>query len=231
MENKILKGEIFGFNYVLTRKSVKNINIRIKNDGIVYISAPFRADKAYIESVLEKNAPKIRKSIEKLKNTPKIGEKTPVSMRFLGKEYDLKYIEKNKEFSDINGNFFEISTRVSHTYENITAIIKNWQIKKCMSIYKKINDEVYADFIKKGYKIPHAQITIKDMKSRWGSCNFVNGRISMNLKLCEYEKCCIYSVFYHEYMHFIHHDHSKNFHRDLNAIFPDYEKCHKMLSK
>ena len=48
MENKILKGEIFGFNYVLTRKSVKNINIRIKNDGIVYISAPFRADKAYI---------------------------------------------------------------------------------------------------------------------------------------------------------------------------------------
>ena len=96
MENKILKGEIFGFNYVLTRKSVKNINIRIKNDGIVYISAPFRADKAYIESVLEKNAPKIRKSIEKLKNAPKTGEKAPVSMRFLGKEYDLKYIEKKR---------------------------------------------------------------------------------------------------------------------------------------
>lgn len=231
MENNFLKGEICGFTYILTRKNVKNINIRIKADGIVYISAPFRTNTIYIESVLEKNAPKIKKSIEKLKNSSKAEEKIPVSMKFLGKEYKIKYIDKNREFSDINGDFFEISTRVSHTYENITAIIKNWQLKKCMILYKKINDEVYADFIKSGYKVPLSQITIKDMKSRWGSCNYVKGKISMNLKLCEYEKICIYSVFYHEYMHFIHHDHSKKFHKDLNLIFPDYEKCHKMLGE
>lgn len=60
--------------YELTRKSVKNINLRIKPDGI-YVSAGRWVSEKYIESFLLSKADFILKAKEKLKNNNAVSKK------------------------------------------------------------------------------------------------------------------------------------------------------------
>ena len=53
---KTIKTELGDIHYVLTRKSVKNINFRFKPDGIVYISASRSIPERFIRQLIEKNA-------------------------------------------------------------------------------------------------------------------------------------------------------------------------------
>lgn len=227
IDNKI--SQTAGIKYVFTRKNVKNINFRIKSDGIVYISAPYSTNKEFVEDYLSRNKEKFLSKIEKISALSESENNVPEYMCFLGRRYKIIYIFQNYEYAEIKGNNFVISTELKHTLENITLIIKNWQLKQCMGMYNKINKEVYTDFRKHGYEVPLARIYIKDMTSRWGSCNYVKGKISVNLRLCEYDRECIYSVFYHEYMHFKHQNHSKEFYKELYSIFPEYMECNNKL--
>ncbi|MEG1620531.1 MAG: hypothetical protein RR322_01340, partial [Oscillospiraceae bacterium] len=61
----ILKYNNNEIEYSLTRKKVKNINLRIKPDGKVYISADKKVPIAVIENFIVKNF----NSIIKFKNT------------------------------------------------------------------------------------------------------------------------------------------------------------------
>jgi len=69
----ILKNQII--EYELQYKKVKNINLRIKSDGKVYVSASKKVPEKYIEEFLKLKAEFIFKAIQKYKNkseTPKI---------------------------------------------------------------------------------------------------------------------------------------------------------------
>ena len=57
----------YEISYVIERKSVKNINIRIKPDGVVYISANKAVPEKYILELLEHDKNKIISIIEKIK--------------------------------------------------------------------------------------------------------------------------------------------------------------------
>ena len=52
--------------YELTYKRVKNVNIRVKQDGKVYVSAPKGTTKIFIEKVIKKNVDKLLKLQQKL---------------------------------------------------------------------------------------------------------------------------------------------------------------------
>ncbi len=60
------------FEYVLTRKNVKNINCRIKSDGKVYVSANKKVSIEVIETFLSDKQDFILKSIKKVKKKPSV---------------------------------------------------------------------------------------------------------------------------------------------------------------
>lgn len=234
MEKKIktLHIENNDIHYVIIRKPVKNINIRVKSDGFVYISANNSISEKYIVDLLLSKKEFILSSLKEIESTLKNAYNFK-SLNYLGKSYPLEIISDCAEKVEFCNDKFVIRTKydANTAPENIQHIIKRWQADRCMEIYPNIYNEVYDDFIKHGYKVNQSLVTIKDMKSRWGSCNVRMNKLSINIRLIEYPLKCIYSVFYHEYMHYIHADHSAAFHKDLNAIFPEYEICHKILNK
>lgn len=214
--------------YILERKSVKNINMRIKPDGLVYISANRSVPEKYILQILERDKERILAIIEKMKQQ---GEKSSdlSSTSYMGHKYPVVVIEDSLEQVDFDDKKFIVRTVDGNNTKQIQFLILKWKSDRCLELYKKINSEVYEDFIAHGYKVPLSVVTIKLMKSRWGSCNVRTGRISMNLRLIDYPLGCIYGVFYHEYMHYIHPNHSADFHRDLNRIYPEYETFDRIL--
>ena len=76
---------------------------------------------------------------------------------------------------------------------------------------------------------PH--ITVRRMKTRWGSCNKSKNRISMNIALMGYPRECIYYVVAHELCHIIHQNHSRDFYRELERIIPNRKEIEKILKQ
>ena len=70
---------------------------------------------------------------------------------------------------------------------------------------------------------------VRDMTTRWGSCNMKEKRIWISLWLAEKPVESILGVIYHELAHLKVKGHGKDFYAFLNTICPDYDKADKML--
>jgi predicted metal-dependent hydrolase len=84
--------------------------------------------------------------------------------------------------------------------------------------------EIYAE--KTGVK--YAKITIKDQKTRYGSCS-VKGSLNFNFRAVKAPKYVAEYLVAHEIAHLKHLNHGKNFWRLLSDIFPQYKEAESYL--
>lgn len=71
-------------------------------------------------------------------------------------------------------------------------------------------------------------ITIKDTKSRWGSCSTLNN-LNFSWRVALAPNYVIDYLMAHEVSHLLHHDHSPNFWQTVKNLNADYEKGEKWL--
>lgn len=74
-------------------------------------------------------------------------------------------------------------------------------------------------------------ITIRQMKTRWGSCNVNTHHININLALYEREPECLEYVVVHEMCHILEASHNKVFWDYVTRFFPDWKRVRKNLSQ
>ena len=215
--------------YELTRKPVKNINFRAKPGNIVAVSASPRISIDEIEKALMQHAEFFFSAFQRVDShvRPLFGTE---SIRWLGKNYPVRVIESSRECAVIEETECRVFTR-SREDANVSELIKRTVVQRFAELCGELNAEVRNSLQKRGLTPPPARITIKDMKSRWGSCSYNNGHISINIRLCEYPRETVLSVFWHEYAHFWHHDHSKRFYDFLENMYPEYRVHNDLLKK
>jgi predicted metal-dependent hydrolase len=73
-------------------------------------------------------------------------------------------------------------------------------------------------------------ISIKRMKTRWGSCSS-KGNLNFNLLLMLAPPETLDSVIVHELCHLKHMDHSAQFYEEVLRVFPEYKKHNGWLKK
>lgn len=208
-------------SYELTRKSVKNINFRAREDGIVAVSANSRVTVKQIEDFLAERADFFFKAFEQLQKRVQENNTNSRLVRYLGRDFPVRVIENSREIAVLDENECRVFTK--STDENYIALLREKAIlTRFAALCRELNEEVRERLREKGFVPPPTRITIKDMKSRWGSCSYSRGHISINRRLAAFPRDTILSVFYHEYAHYWHHDHSKNFYSFLLEIYPDY---------
>ena len=91
-----------------------------------------------------------------------------------------------------------------------------------------ISKRVYPIY-KKFTTFPNMKIRL--MKSLWGSCNRRTNTITLNLRLFEYNTKCLLYVLIHEYTHYIHPNHSKEFHKAVCSVMPNWKEYDNMLKQ
>lgn len=212
--------------YELTRKKVKNINYRIKSDGVVYVSANSRVDEGHIVKILLDNADYIFNSIEHLREREQRSEQSASEVKWLGRAYPVRILHNARNTAVLEDDELRVMTQYD---DNVERLIGEWLTRSFSELCAELNAEVRAELLRQGLNPPDAVITIKDMKSRWGSCAYNKGRISINIRLAAYPRNTVLSVFWHEYAHFYHHDHSARFYAFLNKYFPEYHRWNDLL--
>ena len=218
-------------SYELTRKRVRNINCRPKEDGIVYVSASPRVSVREIESVLEKNADFFFSAFKKAKEQRERNKVSTSSVKWLGEEFPVRFIESGREVAVLDKSECRVFTRLPDSAEYVLALIQKAVLTSFEQVCREINAEVLAELAHPDLQPPPTLITIKDMKSRWGSCSYTRGHISINSRLSAYPRETIKAVFWHEYAHYKYHDHSRNFYEFLNTYYPEYFKWHELLKE
>lgn len=73
-------------------------------------------------------------------------------------------------------------------------------------------------------------ITIRQMKTRWGSCNVKTHHINLNLALLDMPEECLEYVVVHELTNILEASHNERFWGYMTAFYPDWKRVRKSLN-
>lgn len=73
-------------------------------------------------------------------------------------------------------------------------------------------------------------ITIRQMKTRWGSCNVNTHHININLALSKKPPECLEYVVVHEMTHILEGSHNQVFWGYMSEFYPDWKRVRKYLN-
>ena len=219
-------------NYTLERKPVKNINLRIKADQCVFVSAPKDVAAKLVDAfVIEKSAYILRaikrfkdkKRFETLDNSFVDGE----SVKLFGRNMRLKIKTASKNAVESDESYVTLFVKDSKNVEMKKRLLDTWLRKKCMEEVTAICKKVYPKVKKYGIEFP--EIQMREMVSRWGSCSPKKGFVTFNTALVTMPVSCIEYVVTHEFTHFLYPNHSKKFYEQLATFMPDWEERKRRL--
>ena len=207
----------------IIRKKVKNLNLRIKPNLEVILSVPMELEDRYIDSFLESKRDWIEKQLKFFGEYRRVENKKEFvsgeSFRYLGKNYRLKVIEDRKDKVELENGFLVLYVSDKRDIELKSKLIKEWYIAQAKEIFQKLIDK-YQSIVKRDIN----RVTIKEMKTRWGSCNSQKGYINLNLELIKKPIRCIEYVIAHELAHLVHANHSREFYNYLSYLLPEWRE-------
>lgn len=222
------------FNYYLDKKKIRNINIRIKTNGDVYLSCPIKMRIDDAEKFLIKKYDWIIKNQNKIKNYYSEKEsyifKNNGKIYFLGNLYILNIFSNKSNSVQISNGYMNIY--IKEKYFNDLDYIKRYYEKWLKEEAYKLYDILvtkYQEMMKVDVK-NHPQIEVKKLKTRWGSCMPSRNKVTFNLSLIKTPMECIEYVVVHELAHFKYQNHSKNFYNLVEKYIPDWKNRRKLLN-
>ena len=204
------------------KKDIKHINIRVKPNCDVILTAPINTKETDITYVLKKRAGWIDKKIAFYKEYQSVVPKEYVSGEnfcYLGRNYRLKVIESSDEGVKLQRGYLQVFVKDTDNLIKKKKLVKSWYLTKAEIHFQKAIEK-YQPIVQKD--IEH--IRIREMKTRWGSCNPVKGYINLNSELIKKPTECIEYVVFHELAHLVHADHSSKFYNYLNLLMPDWKE-------
>jgi len=220
--------------YDLERKNVKNLNLRIKADQSIYVSANHKVSEKAIQDFLISKSDYILKALDRYAKMAKYAPKPKSyidgeSFTILGHELRLKVKqgERNCAFSD--EVYVTLIVKDPNNYDVKKRTMDKWIKMQCQKYIQDVCDSVYPKFKKYGVEYP--VLRFRNMISRWGSCQPKRKILTFNIDLIEAPLSCIEYVVMHEFVHFLQPDHSRKFYQYLSMFMPDWKERKKVLEK
>ncbi len=224
----IIPGDI---KILVIRKKVKYLRLSVSTlDGSVKVTSPLRTGNKVIEEFVESRINWIKKHQKKIQDKvslPAHKYESGESHYFRGKLYILEVrIEEKKPFVFLDNDTIVISVRRGSTLEKRKKTMNEW--------YRSYLKQQIPVLIKKWTpQIGETPLDwgVKNMKTRWGSCNTRDKRIWLSLKLAEKSESCLEYVVVHEMVHLLERGHGKPFKAHMDRVLPAWKSIKKELNK
>lgn len=220
--------------YELTRKRVKNINLRIRNDGTVAVSCSRYVSVAQVENFLLEKADFILKAIDRVSERAAHSAR-PVeyedgeTVSVFGDRYTLRIRYAPRKGITVSDSEVIIYTPKPDVQQERARIYSDWRRMELKSKVSEMCEYYYPAFEKMGVKRPR-EIRFRAMKSRWGVCRPESGIVTFSFNLFETPDDAIEYVVVHEFAHFLEANHSARFYRIVEQVLPDWKRRRKLLN-
>lgn len=213
-------------------KDIKNINLRVYRDFSIKLSLPMNVADEWINKFLESKKDWIESKLEMYKATDGYNNllalKSGSSTQMLGKDMRIIKVQSTKNFVEVDEKKILVNLKDINNNDSFMRVFSNWWREQAFNVYSQQVDALYNSVFKK-YGVQKPTISIKKMKTMWGSCTKSLGKITFNEYLLKADIMCIQYVVLHELTHLIYTFHSKDFYDFLTIHMPDWQSRKKQL--
>jgi len=217
---------------LIVRKPVKNLHLSILPPaGRVRVTSPEKMKDDAIRTLLATRLPWIKKQQSKFAGQERQTKRDYVSGEshyFLGKRYRLELLYKPEAPSVVlkGKNKIILQVRPKSSIAKRREVMTEW--------YREQLHPVVEELITKWQKkigVKTGSWSIKQMKTRWGTCNHKTARVLINLELAKKPIACIEYVVVHELLHIIEKKHDERFVALMTKYLPKWRSTKEELNR
>jgi len=145
---------------------------------------------------------------------------------FNGKRYLLKVIEHDAAPRvEVQHKKIELYAKVNSTTRQRATVLNEW-------FREQLKNQI-PELIEKWEKIMQVKLNdwgVKQMKTKWGTCNIESKRIWLNLELAKKPNRCLEYIIVHEMAHLLERNHNDNFVSHMDKFLPQWRNQKKELN-
>lgn len=221
--------------YHLEIKRIRKIYIRVKPEGI-FVTAPVGTMLQEIEECLNYDAQAIIRAKERMENKVELANKKKKQLaenqqlEFLGGNLPFEIMQSSRSKVELGDNGLVLYMKDVDDYDERDLLIDKFYTEQCKKLFPKLLEEQYKNFLKY-YAIPVPKLKIRDMKTRWGTCNILTADITLNKKLIRAPKQVIEMIIVHELCHLVERGHNARFYGIMTRVIPQWTLYEAHLNK
>lgn len=221
---------VAGIKVEVIRKDIKNLHLGVyPPHGRVRVAAPLVVtDDAVRLAVIDKLG-WIKRQRATFAEQPRQSQREMVngeSHYFLGRRYRLRVHEQDAPAKvAVRGvASLDVFVRPGASPEQREAVLLRW--------YREQLKALIPPLMAKWQAVLGVQVAawgVKQMKTKWGSCNAAAGRVWFNLELAKKPVQCIEYIVVHELVHLLERHHNERFAALIEAHMPQWRQYRDAL--
>lgn len=216
----------------VVRKKIKNIHLAVyPPTGRVRIAAPLTVNEDTIRLFIISKLGWIKRSQRKFEAQERLSKreyKQRESHYFKGRRYLLNIIEteEKQRVEIINKKLINLYARPNTQTIKRHELLTEW--------YREELKKQIPSIIDKWEKVLNVNVAnwqVRQMKTKWGSCNIEKKRIWINLELAKKPEQCLEYIIVHEMVHFLERLHNDRFLYFMDTYLPTWKQLKTELNR
>ena len=224
--------EVRGLPIEIVRKDIKNLHVGVYPPvGRVRIAAPLRLNDEAVRLAVISRLGWIRRQQANFNQQQRQSPRefsTGESHYFQGRRYRLNVIEHDGTalVHLANNRTINLFVAAGTNGEKRETVLQQWyrgQLRKQIpSLLAKWQARI---------GVTVSEVRIRKMKTRWGSCNSLAGRIWLNVELAKKSPSCLEYILVHEMIHLIERCHNQRFRLLIDTVMPTWRLHREELNR
>jgi len=216
--------EIDGVEIVVTAKSVRHLRLVVRPDGQVRASVPLRASQRTVDAFLSERIGWVQTQRARMLATQPASLSDGSIVRLWGDDIVLR-AAPGRGGGRLTADGFRVLVADPTDANALAAAVT--------SLYRRETRAVLPDVVAKwAAELGHSpsSVTIRAMRTRWGSCTPSTGAIRINPELAARHPRCLSYVVLHEITHLTEPGHGPGFCAAMDAHLPNWRDIRAELN-
>ncbi len=217
--------------FTVRRRNMKSIRLKVTSDAVVEVSAPLHVSDSAIRSFVRKNAGFVEEKLSAVQyhraSSYPQDYKDGDMFALLGSRALLSIEPASRNYAKLSGNVLTLKVTDPDDMRICKNTFKTWAKRYAKRVFEERLAAILPGFIRLAEK--DIRISVRDMKTRWGSINVRRDTMSLSVHMLRCEVELIDHIIMHELCHYAHANHSRAFYAELARHSPDYKRLQKKL--
>jgi len=212
----------------VTRKRMKNLYLRVlAPDGRIAVSAPLRTSDAEIQRFLENRADWIQKQRARILSAKMATLEDGGSIPYFGGWLQLRLVpHAGRTKLERQEDALVLWIKPEADEAAIRKALDGWYRGELLRVAQAMLPECERIVGKRA-----GELKIRDMKTRWGTCNIRTALVTLNLRLAEKPPECLRYVLTHELCHLHEAGHGERFWKRMDVYYSNWKRIRKQLKE
>lgn len=224
--------EIGNISVEVVKKDIKNLHLAVyPPHGRVRLAAPEGVNDETLRLFTISKLQWIRKQQRSFASQERQPERRYIqreSHYFLGKRYLLRIVDTDKaaRVEIKNRTYIDLYVKPGSSKEQRQHLLNEW--------YRAELKKLIPDILTQWERRIGVQVEdwgVKQMKTKWGTCNIQKKRILVNLELAKKPVNCLEYIIVHELVHLLERLHNERFLAYMDKFMPRWKYYRDELNK